>query len=98
MKRTALGIIAAFLIVVGAITATLGPKASGAVTFAGNCVRAGLVLGALWLALPQIQATLARLPGWALGFFVGKSKSPPASTEDMAPPVREKRPRRRSSA
>jgi hypothetical protein len=96
MRRNALGIIAAFLIVIGAITTISGPKGSAAVTFAGNCIRAGVVLGALWLALPQIQATLARTPGWVLGWFVGKTKQSD-KVEGATPPTRPRRPRRRSS-
>ena len=96
MRRNALGIIAAFLIVIGAITTVSGPSGSAAVTFAGNCIRAGLVLGALWLALPTIQTTLSKMPGWVLGWFVGKGKQP-KNVEGAAPQARPKRPRRRSS-
>jgi len=91
-------VIAAFLIVIGTITAASGPTGSGAVTFAGNCIRAGVVLGALWFALPQIQSMLARLPGWLMSWFVGKGKGRGDSATDSSPAVRQRRPRRRSNS
>src|SRR5215510_1429249 len=94
MSRNALGIIAALLLLMGGITAVFGPGGTSATGFAGGCIRVGLVLGALWLALPQIQAAVKRLPGWAMSWFVGKGKSPDPSAEPE-PQVREKRPRRR---
>jgi hypothetical protein len=95
MSRNVLGVLAAILLVLGAITAIAGPGGTSASTFAGGCIRVGLVLGALWLALPQIRAMIARTPGWALGWFAGKGKDRPtaAKGESEAPPVR--RPRRR---
>jgi hypothetical protein len=97
MSRKLLGVIAAVLLVVGGITAVAGPGGNSATGFAGGCIRVGLVLGALWLALPQIQATLARMPGWVVGWFVGKGKKPPGKpAEGEQPVVRERRPRRRS--
>jgi hypothetical protein len=94
MSRKALGIIAALLLVMGGITAVFGPGGNSATGFAGGCIRVGLVLGALWLALPQIQAAVKRLPGWVAGWFIGKGKAP-NPTADTGPEVREKRPRRR---
>ena len=96
MSRKALGIIAALLLVLGGMTVVLGPGGNSATGFAGGCIRVGLVLGALWLALPQIQAAVKRLPGWVMGWFVGKGKTPSPPGED-GPRVREKRPRRRST-
>src|SRR5438067_3229880 len=95
MSRKALGIVAALLLVIGGITTVFGPGGSSANGFAGGCIRIGLVLAALWLALPQIQAAVKRLPGWLASWFVGKGKLPNQPTEGR-PPVREKRPRRRS--
>ena len=97
MSRKVLGIIAALLLVVGGITAVFGPGGNSATGFAGGCIRVGLVLGALWLALPQIQAAVKRLPGWVMGWFVGKSKPGEAPVGKDAPAVRVKQPRRRSS-
>jgi len=49
--------------------------------------------------LPQIQATLAGMPRWVMGWFVGKNKPPAAgrasSGTEPPPAVRERRPRRR---
>jgi hypothetical protein len=95
MSRKALGIIAALLLVMGGITAVFGPGGNSSATgFAGGCIRVGLVLAALWLALPQIQAAVKRMPGWVAGWFIGKGKSPSPSAE-AEPQAREKRPRRR---
>src|SRR5262245_36667441 len=95
MSRNLLGLLAALLLIVGGITAVAGPGGTSATGFAGGCVRVGLVLGAMWLALPQIQAAVTRMPGWIAGWFIGKAKSPDAS-EEKTPAVRERRPRRRS--
>src|SRR5437870_11504816 len=96
MSRKALGIIAALLLAMGGITAVLGPGGNSATGFAGGCIRVGLVLGALWLALPQIQAALSGLPRWILGWFVGKAKSGDGGVAKDAAAPRIKRPRRRS--
>jgi hypothetical protein len=66
MKRNTLGLIALFLIAIGVIATWLGPAGGSALGFAGPCVKAGLVLGALWLALPQIMSFFARAPKWLL--------------------------------
>src|SRR6476660_2386779 len=95
MSRKALGIIAVLLLVMGGITAAFGPGGSSANGFAGGCIRVGLVLGALWLAMPQIQATAARMPGWVANWFVGKGKPQDGPITKDAPAVRVKRPRRR---
>jgi hypothetical protein len=102
MRRSALGIVAAFLLVIGGVSAFGGPGGEEAKQFAGVCIKSGLVLGALWLALPQITATLARAPRWALSWFVGKRKdSSPKHSSQGAPPSaqapRQPRPRRRSN-
>ncbi len=94
MSRKALGIVAALLLVIGAITTVSGPGGTNANAFAGGCIRVGLVLGALWLALPQIQAAIKRLPGWVASWFIGKAK-PGQTQPNEAPPVRIKKPRRR---
>jgi hypothetical protein len=101
MNRNLLGIIAAILLLLGGITHFLGPGGNSASGFAGGCIRVGLVLGALWLALPQILATAASLPGWLLGWFI-KKQIPPANPREEHPPaqlvVKPPRPRRRSNA
>ncbi len=102
MRRTTLGILAVFLLVVGLIVALRGPEDGSAAGFAGGCVRVGLILGALWLAWPQIIAGIKRLPGWAIGWFAKGSQQPPKPTEapaaNIPPPPPAKRPRRRSNS
>jgi hypothetical protein len=98
MSRKALGVIAVFLLVIGGVTAVSWPTGGSAAGFAGGCIRVGLVLGALWLALPQIQTTLARAPRWALSWFVGKGKRWDRSAPGAPPEVRKPRPRRRSNS
>lgn len=66
MNRNTLGILALLLLLLG-LGITFGGKATGnSLGFAGGCVRVGLVLGALWLALPQVQTFFARTPRWLL--------------------------------
>jgi hypothetical protein len=102
MRRNALGIVAAFLLLIGGVSAFGGPGGEAAQQFSGVCIKSGLVLGALWLALPQITATLARAPRWLLSWFVGEKKElrpkeaqPGAKPESLAQP--QPRPRRRSN-
>lgn len=80
MNRTAVGLIALLLIVIGGITlVTRGVGDESTTPFAAGCIRVGLVLGALWLALPQITAFFARAPRWllvasAIGLIIGAVK------------------------
>lgn len=99
MRRTTVGILAIFLLALGAIVALRGPADGSAAGFAGGCMRVGLVLAALWLALPQIMAAIKRLPGWMVGWVVRGDKTPPAGKAPQAEgkPVPVKRPRRRSN-
>lgn len=102
MRRNALGIVAAFLLLIGGVSAFGGPGGEAAQQFSGVCIKSGLVLGALWLALPQITAMLAHAPRWLLSWFVGKKKEPqqkatqPSAKPD-APMPQQPRPRRRSN-
>ena len=96
--RHALGIIAAFLLLIGGISAVGGPGGQSAWGFSGVCIKSGLVLGALWLALPQIHATLARAPRWFFGFFFGKNKRGGGGNSSAPPSARQARPRRRSNS
>ena len=101
MNRNLLGIVAAILLLLGGITHFFGPGGNSASGFAGGCIRVGLVLGALWLALPQILATAARMPGWLLGWFIKKPPPPTGTNQDVQPtppPIKQPRPRRRSNA
>jgi hypothetical protein len=66
MNRTHLGLCALALLLIGAVAYRSFPGDGNAIGFAGGCVRMGLVLGALWLAWPQIIGFLARAPRWLL--------------------------------
>jgi hypothetical protein len=68
MNRTSLGIAALALLVIGGLVLTQAPRPldQNAVGFAGGCIRVGIVLGALWLALPQLLRFLAKTPKWLL--------------------------------
>jgi hypothetical protein len=67
MNRTALGLVTLLLLIVGGATlVTRGAGDESKTPFAAGCIRVGLVLGALWLALPQITAFFARAPRWLL--------------------------------
>jgi hypothetical protein len=98
MNRNALGIIAAILLVLGGITAVFGPGGNSASGFAGGCIRVGLVLGALWLALPQILSTAARMPGWAIGLFFKKNNAGSDPAKPQQPKISPPKPRRRSNS
>jgi len=113
MNRNLLGIIAAVLLFLGGVTHFMGPGGNSASGFAGGCIRVGLVLGALWLALPNILATAARMPGWLLGWFIKKQlpqqralgKEQQTETHQQStdkqqrpPVIQPPRPRRRSNA
>jgi hypothetical protein len=99
MNRNALGIIAAILLFLGGVTVLFGPGGGNASGFAGGCIRVGLVLGALWLALPQIFSTFARLPRWAISWFIKKEEGPGEGSPTAPRPVRKQpSPRRRSNS
>jgi hypothetical protein len=102
MRRATLGIIALLLLVVGTVALFNGPGGSDAWGFSGVCIKSGLVLGALWLALPQLQAAMTSLPRRLLGWFTGRGKSTKrtqaANTEGDQTPVPQRRPRRRRNA
>jgi len=64
MNRLALGIVSIALVAIGLIAQLQYPSEGAA--FAGACIRVGLVLGALWLALPQISYVWKKTPRWLL--------------------------------
>ena len=68
MNRTSLGIVALALLVIGGLVLTQAPRPldQNAVGFAGGCIRVGMVLGAVWLALPQLLRFLSKTPKWLL--------------------------------
>jgi hypothetical protein len=70
-QRQILGALALALVVVGGMLAITGAERQD---MAGMCVRIGLILGAAWLALPDLQRPDLQRPGakWlfaAIGIF-----------------------------
>ena len=98
MRRASLGIIAALLIVVGLLMFWVGPGGSSASGFSGVCIKSGLVLGALWLALPQLQAAFSGLPRRLLNWLLRKDAKAADSNTAASPSSPTPRPRRRSNA
>ena len=66
MNRTLLGLCALALLFLAGVTLARGTDDSTSASFAAGCLRVGLVLGAMWLALPQINRILATTPRWLL--------------------------------
>src|SRR5262245_65529997 len=64
MNRVTLGLVSVLLLVIGCTVAVQQPE--GGAVFAGACVRIGLVLGAIWLALPQVTRFWKQTPKWLL--------------------------------
>ena len=60
MHRPTVGILAIVLLLVGGVLYFFGPSNERYQEWIGGCIRVGAVLGALWLALPQLR----RLPNW----------------------------------
>lgn len=104
MSRNTLGIVAALLLLAGIVIWWRGPGGENALGLAFGCIRVGLVLGALWLAFPQLAALAKAVPAALWGRFAGKEKPGTKSSstvpqaEVVQEPVRVKRPRRRSNA
>ncbi len=67
MRRHALGIVALLFLIGWAGLLAFAPETSANQLVAGSAMRIGLVLGALWLALPQLIQIKAKVPGWLLG-------------------------------
>lgn len=66
MMRTQIGLIALALLVCAAVLYVMGAVASNLMGTIGGLVRVGLVMAALWLALPQINSIFSRTPKWLL--------------------------------
>jgi hypothetical protein len=97
MSRNAVGIAALVLLALGGVAWMEGDKSPPGL--AGGCIRVGLVIGALWLALPQIRSLLASIPRSIIGWLLGKSKRPSqGSAGDARDRPRQPRPRRRSNS
>lgn len=72
MRRLILGILAVVFLAAGAVGLwQYGTDDSGASAAASVAVRAGALLGALWLALPQLESLFRRFPPWMLGMLAG---------------------------
>jgi hypothetical protein len=97
MRRHILGILALILLLLGLVTLMEDSAVSSAAGISGSCIKSGLVLGALWLALPQILSTFAALPRWAMSRFRKKGKPPESSGGSTTPIAPQPRPRRRSN-
>ncbi|MGE3777417.1 MAG: hypothetical protein AB7F89_09545 [Pirellulaceae bacterium] len=68
LKRHLLGLIALGLVLSGLLGLVMGYSAqSQAGMAAGVGLRAGLVLGALWIAYPQLLQMFGSVPRWLLG-------------------------------
>jgi len=68
MRRLVLGVIALVLFAGGviALIAVGGADRDGG-TAASISIRAGVLLGAIWLAMPQLSRIVERSPPWLLG-------------------------------
>jgi ABC-type transport system involved in cytochrome bd biosynthesis fused ATPase/permease subunit len=66
MNRWLLGLVALLLLIVAFATLVIGAGGSTTAGFGTGALRVGLVLGALWLALPQIHGFLSRAPRWLI--------------------------------
>jgi membrane associated rhomboid family serine protease len=72
MTRMLLGLTGLALLLAGLGMLFLAPRdeSNSALSLAGALIRVGLVLGALWLALPSIAGMLSRTPRWVLTLAV----------------------------
>ncbi|GIW96040.1 MAG: hypothetical protein KatS3mg110_4081 [Pirellulaceae bacterium] len=69
-QRSVIGWLAVSLLVAAALTWLVLPVSASSRTFLAICIRMGLLLGALWLALPQLAAIWAKYPRWMWGLLV----------------------------
>jgi hypothetical protein len=71
MKRLQIGLIALVLIGSAVIMWMMGYVANAMAGTVGGLLRVGLVMGALWLALPQLSAFFTKTPKWLLIALLG---------------------------
>jgi hypothetical protein len=64
MRRTILGVLALCSLLVGAVAHVYGVDTSDGDVLASGALRCGMLLGAIWLALPQLQTL--RWPPWTI--------------------------------
>jgi hypothetical protein len=62
MNRTALGAIAALLVLLAVLLWSFGSGEIGTTQLVAAALRSGALLGVLWLALPELR----RVPSWLL--------------------------------
>ena len=62
-----IGLIGLISFVLGLVQIARDDWELGASAWSGPAIRIGIVLGALWLALPEIHRVLSRIPDWLLG-------------------------------
>lgn len=66
IRRHALGILGLMLLIGGIFFAFGWSAPSSTQSASGSMIKIGLVLGALWLAWPQVDRFLAKTPAWLL--------------------------------
>lgn len=71
MKRLQIGLIALVLIGSAILLWMMGYVANAMAGTVGGLLRVGLVMGALWLALPQLSAFFTKTPKWLLIALLG---------------------------
>jgi len=64
--RMQIGLIALVLLVAAVVLYLMGAIAANMAGTVGGLLRVGLVMGALWLALPQLTSLFSRMPKWLL--------------------------------
>jgi hypothetical protein len=70
MTRIKIGLAAVVLLVAAVVLYARGQGGSAGGGLAGACMKVGLVFGALWLALPQIERFIKGAPKWLLAASV----------------------------
>lgn len=66
MSRNLLGILAIGMLIGGIVMIAASEGGSMAMNYAGVFIRVGLILAALWLALPQITSFFKNTPRWLM--------------------------------
>ena len=64
MRRILLGLFALAFLIAGLVTVPIWDPALGENYLAFLCIKVGLVLGAIWLAMPQVEDVLKKTPPW----------------------------------
>ena len=67
MQRTLLGLLTAFILLATGGLWLLMPESSGKATLVGTGLRLGIILGVVWLALPNVFGLFQRFPAWLMG-------------------------------